>query len=250
MSSLTLILNSCKSARTARNCNVAMAIALTCGLAFGSLAISFAPAQAQGPLGASHAHNRSGNHYDGFNPYASPDYERRRAAEDNAKRTRQREAAAKSQRAQAAERRRAAQSNAERVRQREAAAKSQRAREAEGRRVAEEATALPEPYTPPKVGTGPLGPFLYDTSLRQGDVVVTEHGLMVFAGRDEASQHSRRDFLPLSQRSRQTGSLAVQLRAIENSNSVTQNAAIRIEPASTAWSVDGDRRIAEATSRQ
>jgi len=245
MSIFTDIFRSSRNARAGRSRDAAVAIVLTFGLAGGSLGMSSTPAQAQGLLeslfGRSQApaHQQRGYHDprrggqvhhgrnpyyppgyrdDGFNPYASADYERRRAA---------------AQRAQQEERRRAAQRAAERERQRAAA----------------EPTP-PEPYTPPKVGAGPLGPFLYDTSLRRGDVVVTGQGLMVFAGRDGARQHSERDFRPLAQASRLTGPLAEQLRAIETSNSIARSAAVRVEPAPVARSGDGDRQVAEATARQ
>jgi hypothetical protein len=55
----------------------------------------------------------------------------------------------------------------------------------------------PEKYTPPEVLPGPLGQFLRDPTLRRGDVVTTQKGLMVFRGQG-GSHHSERDFVALS----------------------------------------------------
>ncbi|MGE3248176.1 MAG: hypothetical protein AB7F96_16975 [Beijerinckiaceae bacterium] len=81
----------------------------------------------------------------------------------------------------------------------------------DGRRVAssngpmlEKSDFKIKPYVPPKVGRGPLGRFLYDRTLRRGDIVVTGKGLMVFAGRDR-KEHRDKDFLSLARGGNLTG---------------------------------------------
>jgi hypothetical protein len=61
-----------------------------------------------------------------------------------------------------------------------------------------EPPSKPEKVEPPPVGKGPLGPFLYDTTLRNGDVVVTTQGLYVFRGGGGALEHRVGDFIPLA----------------------------------------------------
>ncbi len=80
-------------------------------------------------------------------------------------------------------------------------------------RSLEEAYGKPEKVAPPPVGPGPLGPFLYDPTLRAGDVVVTTQGLMVYRG-GGGSRHSPRDFVSLAK----AGSKSAQLAAIERAN--------------------------------
>lgn len=60
-----------------------------------------------------------------------------------------------------------------------------------------EAAAKPRPYVAPETMPGPLGRFLRDPSLRQGDIVATADGLMVFRG-SAGSRHSPRDFVPIA----------------------------------------------------
>ncbi len=60
-----------------------------------------------------------------------------------------------------------------------------------------EPSSKPEKVPPPPVGKGPLGPFLYDTTLRAGDVVVTTQGLYVFRG-GGGQEHRVGDFIPLA----------------------------------------------------
>ena len=55
----------------------------------------------------------------------------------------------------------------------------------------------PGPHTPPQELAGPLGKFLMDSTLRRGDVVATQNGLMVFRG-SGAIPHRERDFAPVS----------------------------------------------------
>lgn len=54
----------------------------------------------------------------------------------------------------------------------------------------------PRAYTPPDRDTGPLDPFLNDSTLRPGDVVVTPDGPMRFRGQDGFS-HRSEDFSPM-----------------------------------------------------
>jgi hypothetical protein len=61
----------------------------------------------------------------------------------------------------------------------------------------QELSSKPEKVPPPPVGKGPLGPFLFDATLRSGDVVVTSQGLYVYRGRGGA-EHQIRDFIPLA----------------------------------------------------
>lgn len=60
-----------------------------------------------------------------------------------------------------------------------------------------EVSTKPRPYVAPEVLPGPLGRFLRDSSLRQGDIVATADGLMVFKG-SSGSRHSARDFVPIA----------------------------------------------------
>jgi hypothetical protein len=53
----------------------------------------------------------------------------------------------------------------------------------------------PRSYVAPH-GEGPLGPFLNDSTLRNGDIVMTPDGPMTFRGRDSFS-HRAEDFAPL-----------------------------------------------------
>lgn len=79
-------------------------------------------------------------------------------------------------------------------------------------------------YVAPTVAPGPLGRFLYDRTLRRGDVVTTPKGLMVFTGIGGAAKHSVRDFRPLRRASRFTGKkLAGQLRFIARANRRAQS---------------------------
>ena len=57
--------------------------------------------------------------------------------------------------------------------------------------------ARPGPYVPPPTLPGHLGPFLRDPTLRAGDVVATEKGLMVYRGAG-GSMHSESHFLPVT----------------------------------------------------
>lgn len=61
----------------------------------------------------------------------------------------------------------------------------------------QEPSSKPEKVPPLPVGKGPLGPFLFDSTLQAGDVVVTTQGLYVYRGRG-GMEHKVRDFLPLA----------------------------------------------------
>jgi hypothetical protein len=74
-------------------------------------------------------------------------------------------------------------------------ARVQRARLREVRIIDE--PRKPRPHTPPQELAGPLGKFLMDHTLRRGDVVATQNGLMVFRG-SGAGPHRERDFAPVS----------------------------------------------------
>ena len=50
---------------------------------------------------------------------------------------------------------------------------------------------------PPREGGGPLGPFLNDTTLQSGDIVVTPEGPMQYHGNNRAWSHRAGDFAPL-----------------------------------------------------
>jgi hypothetical protein len=76
-----------------------------------------------------------------------------------------------------------------------------------------EESSKPEKVEPPPVGSGPLGPFLHDPTLRSGDVVVTTQGLMVYRG-GGGSNHSPRDFASIAN----AGSKTSQLAAIDRAN--------------------------------
>ena len=56
--------------------------------------------------------------------------------------------------------------------------------------------ARPNAPVAPEDAGGPLGPFLTDSSLRRGDIVVTRDGLKEFRGGD-ASTHAPGDFAPV-----------------------------------------------------
>lgn len=87
-------------------------------------------------------------------------------------------------------------------------------------------------YVPPKTGAGPLGPFLYDPSLRRGDVVVTAKGLMVFVGRGGA-QHRAGDFRTYAVARRSAGGPAARLNAIARANRKAATALVRPEVVKT-----------------
>lgn len=55
-------------------------------------------------------------------------------------------------------------------------------------------TAKPGPYVPPKEMPGKLGRFLHDPTLRAGDVVATDQGLMVYRGPGGA-RHNEKQFV-------------------------------------------------------
>lgn len=67
----------------------------------------------------------------------------------------------------------------------------------------------PRAYIPPASGreAGPLDPFLNDSTLRHGDVVVTPDGPMRFRGRDSFS-HRTEDFAPVDQTAPPPGRLS------------------------------------------
>lgn len=58
--------------------------------------------------------------------------------------------------------------------------------------------AAPRFYLPPLTGSGPLGAFLHDRTLRHGDIVATPDGLLVFEGRRVAAEHRDADFAPVA----------------------------------------------------
>ena len=90
----------------------------------------------------------------------------------------------------------------------------------------------PKKTQAPIVGKGPLGPFMNDPTLRAGDVVVTEAGLMVYRG-GGGSHHAAVDFVNLSR----SGSKGEQLAAIERANKwgkATMTVAEPARPAQTA----------------
>lgn len=58
--------------------------------------------------------------------------------------------------------------------------------------------ARPRVYVPPLAGPGPLGAFLYDRTLRHGDIVATPTGLLVFEGKRRAAEHQDTDFAPVA----------------------------------------------------
>lgn len=65
--------------------------------------------------------------------------------------------------------------------------------------------AKPGPYIPPPVQPGPLGHVLRDPTLRKGDIVATEKGLMVYSG-PGGSRHSERDFVAVGAARKLVGS--------------------------------------------
>lgn len=65
-------------------------------------------------------------------------------------------------------------------------------------------SAKPGPYVPPPTLPGHLGRFLQDSTLRAGDVVATEKGLMVYRGKGGA-HHSEAQFLPVNSASKLVG---------------------------------------------
>jgi hypothetical protein len=69
----------------------------------------------------------------------------------------------------------------------------------------------------PPVLPGPLGPFLMDSTLSRGDVVVTTAGLRIFAG-GYSSRHSPSVFLPLSKAQSYAQGRMSLLAAIEENN--------------------------------
>jgi hypothetical protein len=83
------------------------------------------------------------------------------------------------------------------------------------RRKAAKPDQKPEKYTPPEVMPGPLGQFLRDPTLRRGDVVTTQKGLMVFRGQGGA-HHSERDFVALSNAAGFAAGNKANLAALEN----------------------------------
>lgn len=62
----------------------------------------------------------------------------------------------------------------------------------------------PRPYVAPPVMSGHLGRFLRDPTLRPGDVVATEKGLMVYNG-PGGSQHSENQFVAVTSAKRLVG---------------------------------------------
>ena len=86
-----------------------------------------------------------------------------------------------------------------------------------------EESSKPDKVDPPRVGPGPLGPFLHDPTLRSGDVVVTTQGLMVYRGWG-GSSHSPRDFASLSKAGSKNGQLAAIERANRRGHSPLQTA--------------------------
>lgn len=74
--------------------------------------------------------------------------------------------------------------------------------------------AKPEPYIAPPVAPGPLGRFLNDPTLRAGDIVATEQGLMVYRG-GASSRHVEANFAPIGESKKLVGDKRQQLVALD-----------------------------------
>lgn len=85
----------------------------------------------------------------------------------------------------------------------------------DGYGAGQEPSSKPEKVPPPPVGKGPLGPFLFDSTLRAGDVVVTVQGLYVYRG-PGGLEHKVRDFVPLARASVKNSQLVAIDRATRN----------------------------------
>ena len=91
----------------------------------------------------------------------------------------------------------------------------------------------PHRYIAPPVGDGPLGPFLYDPTLRRGDVLVTEMGLRVFRSAPRDS-HRATDFVALAHSSVRGRPQYRQLALIDDNNARFARGGVETRPALTA----------------
>jgi len=76
----------------------------------------------------------------------------------------------------------------------------------------------PKKAPPPEVGQGPLGPFINDPTLRAGDIVVTERGLMVYRGGGGGAHHSPSEFVSVAAAKSLVGKRGRDLASIEQAN--------------------------------
>lgn len=120
------------------------------------------------------------------------------------------------------------------------------------RRVVRDAPKGPVPYVAPAVGSGPLGRFVNDPSLRRGDVVATPNGLMVFQGRTGSNTHRSADFVPVGSAGAVTGSRRADLltldRTVRSTSPNIEFVAEKAEPKALviAKRADNDARSAVA----
>lgn len=86
------------------------------------------------------------------------------------------------------------------VRKKPLRAKAARVKHEKPRREEAEKPHITMAIRPP-VGRGPLGPFLFDPTLRPGDIVTTVNGIMVYEGGKKSKSHTAADFVPVARTS-------------------------------------------------
>lgn len=105
--------------------------------------------------------------------------------------------------------------------------------------------AKPGPYLPPPELPGHLGRFLRDPTLRPGDVVATEKGLMVYRG-PGGSRHTEDQFVPVISAKRLVGDKLPLL--VKMDRELKKSPRVLAEPAMAA-AYNAEQRYAGSTCR-